>query len=266
MRKLNLDQLEDQFEVIHSNQLYCIKGGYGTTSSGGYGNGYYDPFSDGYDIAVSGAGGGTTPWSEVVQAALAGTLAAGTYTNIDDDSYSYTAPGADNSSDPGLSGSYGGYGSPGSDVIGGVGGGDDCVFQCIAYANSKFGGNAAYTASYYQSFYDAEYGSGVDGVSSSNVVAFANAVGLTTFNCYLSDLTMNAAVPANEVIMTDVNQGDGTSHEEILMGIYSSVQNPTSVTQISALLLDPQNGNAINVVPVTQINYTNLIGYTNAPN
>ena len=90
MRKLNLDQLEDQLEVIHSNQLYCIKGGYGTTSSGGYGNGYYDPFSTTeYDIAVSGGGGGTTPWSEVVQAALAGTLAAGTYTNIDDDSYSY---------------------------------------------------------------------------------------------------------------------------------------------------------------------------------
>ena len=256
-------------EVIHSNQLYCIKGGYGTTSSsGGYGNGYYDPFSDGYDIAVSGSGGGTTAWSEVVQAALAGTLAAGTYTNIDDDSYSYTAPGADNSSDPGISGSYGGYGSgsPTSDNIGGTGAGSDCVFQCLAYANSQLGGNSAYTAAYYQSFYNAEYDGADEGVRSTDVVAFANASGMTTFNCSLSDLPINGPVPGNEIIMTDVNQGDGISHEEILVALVSDVNNPTSTSQISALLLDPQNGNALNVVPFSQIDYTNLIGFNKGAN
>ena len=105
MRKLNFDQLEDQLEVIHSNQLYCIKGGYGTTGSGGYGNGYYDPFADIYDSN----GGGNGIWGVIVEAAAAGQLAPGTYTDLGDDLYSYTAPGDTNYSDLGMYANVGGY-------------------------------------------------------------------------------------------------------------------------------------------------------------
>jgi hypothetical protein len=276
MRKLNLDQLEGQLEVIHSNELYCIKGGYGTTGSGGYGNGYYDPFADIYDSN----GGGNGIWGVIVEEAAAGSLAPGTYTNLGDDLYSYTAPGDTNYSDPGMYANVGGYsltpqnitgsaggigGTVATNIIGGPGALADSVFDCMAYASSQLGGNASETPIAYQNAYDAIFNPPGDGVRSSDIVAFANDLNLVTFNVSLANLPVNSPIPSTEVIMTDVSQGLGTSHEEILAGIYYDA-NPTNPgqTQYTAMLLDPENGNAVTIVNLNQIDYSNLIGFNAA--
>jgi len=260
MRKLNLDQLEDELEVISSNQLYCIKGGYG--SSGGYGNGFYDPFADGYDYSGGGGGGGgSSDWSSVVAAAQNGTLAPGTYTNDGDGTYTYTSPVDDGSEDDGgsgsgLSGSYGGYGDPSITEIGGPGNGNDCVFQCLAYANSKLGGT--WSIDVYKGEYDAEYGGdSEDGVDASKINMFATGTNLNAFAVTLSSI--NGAVPAGEVIMTDYNVSPGQDHEVIVVGVY-----PDGAGGQNAMILDPQNGNALSAVPISQLGKTNTIGYNGA--
>lgn len=259
MKKLNLDQLEDELEVINADQLYCIKGGYG--DYGGYSSqfnydpfsaGTYDPLSGTYD-PLSGSAYATTAapsWDSIVTAAQNGTLASGLYTN-EDYGYSY-APPINASVDPSV------------DIIGGSGdiygtSGNDCVFDCLSYANSQLGGNVAWNdPTMYATLYDMSYGiqgqSSNDGVNASLISYFTNSssMNLTTFNVDISQI--NGLVPAGEVIMTDIFVGANAGHEEILKGIFNG----------NALLIDPQNNNRASVVSVNDIACTNLIGFNAA--
>jgi len=259
MKKLNLDELSLELEVINSDQLYYIKGGYGSdTNYGGYGDsslwyqyadggGGYSDSGGGGGSSDSGSGGGSSDssWSSVVAAAENGSLPAGTYTNTGD-GYTYTPPPATDPSENDPSGSV-------SVIGGGTGNGNDCVFQCMAYANNKLGGT--WNINTYEGEYTAEYGGdSEDGVAADDIQMFANATNLTTFNVNLS--AINGFVPSNEVIMTDINAGPGNDHEEII----------TYVDQAhgTVLLLDPQNNNAVSVANINDIGCTNLIGFNGA--
>lgn len=106
MKKINLDELSSELEVIDSDQLYCIKGGYGSTS-GGFGNcsflfgpnngggGDYSGGGGGY----SGSGGDSTA---LAAAAWNATPDGGssTFNNVGDNAYigTITVTGDDGSS------------------------------------------------------------------------------------------------------------------------------------------------------------------------
>ena len=108
MKKLNLEELSLELEVINSDQLYYIKGGYGSdTNYGGYGDsslwyqyadggGSYSDSGTGSGYSDSGSGSGSSSssnsnWDEVVASAENGTLAPGTYTYTQS-GYIYTPP------------------------------------------------------------------------------------------------------------------------------------------------------------------------------
>ena len=231
MRKLNLEQLENELEVISTDQLWCIKGGYGDygmTPMGSYGSSYdplanYDNGGGLYSFQTGSGSGQYNNWSAVISAAQNGALPTGLYTNMGNNTFDYTPNGsaADSSYVVNIPSASTNNSSGYDPTVPGF-----CYFDALAYLSDQFG--TCHDQSYFETKLQQQYGANhVINVDAQTAVGFL----LKNSDFYSFNLAgqgqfaFEVALAAGSKILTDIrlNPTDpNTTHAVVIYGFNST--------------------------------------------